>query len=42
MWGESRVTHIKTKDNLADLLTKVTSGAKCHKLVSGIVCVNDS
>jgi hypothetical protein len=35
--GESLVTHIKTGDNLADFLTKTTSGSKCCKLVSGVV-----
>jgi len=35
--GKSLITHIKTDDNLSDFLTKTTSGAKCHKLVSGVV-----
>ena len=35
--GESLLTHIKTSDNLADLLTKVTFGAKRRKLVGGIL-----
>ena len=35
--GESLITHIKTDDNLSDFLTKMTSGAKCRKLVSGVV-----
>jgi len=35
--GESLITHIKTDDNLSDFLTKTTSGAKRHKLVSGVV-----
>ena len=35
--GESLITHIKTDDNLSDFLTKTTSGAKCRKLVSGVV-----
>jgi hypothetical protein len=35
--GESLLTHIPTGDNLADLLTKVTSGAKRSRLVSGIL-----
>ncbi len=35
--SESRITHISTHDNLSDLMTKVTHGAKCHKLVGGIL-----
>jgi hypothetical protein len=35
--GETLLTHIRTGENLADFLTKTTSGAKCHKLVSGVV-----
>jgi hypothetical protein len=35
--GESLITHIKTDDNLSDFLTKTTSGAKRHKLVSEVV-----
>jgi hypothetical protein len=35
--GESLVTNIKTGDNLADFLTKATSGSKRRKLVSGVV-----
>jgi hypothetical protein len=35
--GETLLTHIRTAENLADFLTKTTSGAKCHKLVSGVV-----
>jgi hypothetical protein len=35
--GESLITHIKTDDNLSDFLTKTNSGAKRHKLVSGVV-----
>jgi hypothetical protein len=35
--GETLLTHIKTRDNLADFLTKTTSGAKHRKLVSGVV-----
>jgi hypothetical protein len=35
--GETLLTHIKTGDNLADFLTETTSGAKCRKLVSGVV-----
>ncbi len=35
--GETLLTHIKTGDNLADFLTKTTSGAKHRKLVSGVV-----
>jgi hypothetical protein len=29
--------HIKTGDNLADFLTKITNGARLCKLVSGVV-----
>jgi hypothetical protein len=35
--GETLLTHIRTGDNLADFLTKTTSGAKRCKLVSGVV-----
>jgi hypothetical protein len=35
--GETLLMHIRTGDNLADLLTKTTSGAKRRKLVSGVV-----
>jgi hypothetical protein len=35
--GETLLTHIRTDDNLADFLTKTTSGARRHKLVSGVV-----
>ena len=35
--GESLLTHIPTGDNHADLLTKVTSGVKHKRLVSGIL-----
>ncbi len=35
--GETLLTHIRTGENLADFLTKMTSGAKCCKLVSGVV-----
>jgi hypothetical protein len=35
--GETLLTHIRTGENLANFLTKTTSGAKCRKLVSGIV-----
>jgi hypothetical protein len=35
--GETLLTHIKTRDNLADFLTKTTSGARRRKLVSGVV-----
>jgi hypothetical protein len=35
--GESQITHISTHDNLSDLMTKVTHGAKCRKLVGGIL-----
>jgi hypothetical protein len=33
--GETLLMHIRTGDNLADFLTKTTSGPKRHKLVSG-------
>ena len=35
--GESLVTHIKSEDNLSDLMTKVTHGAKRHRLVGNIL-----
>jgi hypothetical protein len=35
--GETLLTHIRTGENLADFLTKTTIGAKCQKLVSGVV-----
>ena len=35
--GETLLTHIRTGENLADFLTKTTSGAKRRKLVSGVV-----
>ena len=35
--GESLTGHIRTEDNLADLLTKVTYGAKRKQLVQRIL-----
>jgi hypothetical protein len=35
--GETLLMHIWTGENLADFLTKTTSGAKCRKLVRGVV-----
>jgi hypothetical protein len=35
--GETLLMHIRTGENLADFLTKTTSGAKRRKLVSGVV-----
>ncbi len=35
--GDTLLTHIRTGDNLADFLTKITSGAKLHKLVRGVI-----
>ncbi len=35
--GETLLMHIKTGENLADFLTKTTSGAKRCKLVSGVI-----
>jgi hypothetical protein len=35
--GESLITHINSDDNLSDLMTKVTHGAKHHKLVDNIL-----
>ncbi len=35
--GETLLTHIRTGENLADFLTKTTSGATRHKLVSGVI-----
>jgi hypothetical protein len=34
---ETLLMHIRTGENLADFLTKITSGAKRCKLVSGVV-----
>ncbi len=35
--GESLITHIKSEDNLSDLMTKVTHGAKHPRLVGNIL-----
>jgi hypothetical protein len=35
--GETLLTHIRTGENLAVFLTKMTSGTKCCKLVNGVV-----
>ncbi len=35
--GATLLTHIRTGDNLADFLTKTTSGTKRRKLVRGVV-----
>jgi hypothetical protein len=35
--GETLLMHIRTGENLADFLTKTTSGAKRRRLVSGVV-----
>jgi hypothetical protein len=35
--GESLITHIKSEDNLSDLMTKVTHGAKRRRLVGNIL-----
>ncbi len=35
--GESLIAHIKSEDNLSDLMTKVTHGAKHHRLVGNIL-----
>ncbi len=35
--GETLLAHIRNGENLADFLTKMTSGAKRRKLVSGVV-----
>jgi hypothetical protein len=35
--GETLLMHIRTGENLADFLTKTTSGAKRCKLVRGVV-----
>ena len=35
--GESLITHIPTADNLSDLMTKVTFGAKRQRLVRGLL-----
>jgi hypothetical protein len=34
---ETLLTHIRTRENLADFLIETTIGTKCHKLVSGVV-----
>ncbi len=34
---ESLITHIKSEDNLSDLMTKVIHGAKCRRLVGNIL-----
>jgi hypothetical protein len=35
--GESLIAHIKSEDNLSDLMTKVTHGAKRRRLVGNIL-----
>ncbi len=35
--GETLLTHIRTGENLANFLTKTTSGTKRRKLVSGVI-----
>ena len=35
--GESLITHIKSEDNLSDLMTKVTHGTKRRRLVGNIL-----
>ncbi len=35
--GESLITHTSTHDNLSEIMTKVTHGAKRRKLVDGIL-----
>jgi hypothetical protein len=35
--GDTLLTHIRTGENLADFLTKITSGTKCRKLVSRVI-----
>jgi hypothetical protein len=35
--GETLLMHIRTEENLADFLTKTTSGTKRRKLVSGVI-----
>ncbi len=35
--GDTLLMHIRMEENQADFLTKTTSGAECHKLVSGVV-----
>ncbi len=35
--GESLTTHIKSEDNLSDLMTKVTHGTKRRRLVGNIL-----
>jgi hypothetical protein len=35
--GESLITHIGTEHNHSDLMTKVTRGAKCRRLVGSVL-----
>jgi hypothetical protein len=35
--GGSLITHIDSEDNLSDLMTKVTRGGKCRRLVGNIL-----
>jgi hypothetical protein len=35
--GESLITHIDSEDNLSDLMTKVTRGGNCRRLVGNIL-----
>ena len=39
--GESLLTHVGTRDNLVDLLTKPTFGSKRQKLVGGLHIFDD-
>jgi hypothetical protein len=35
--GEPLITHINSEENLSDLMTKVTRGSKCCRLVGNIL-----
>ncbi len=36
--GESLISHLRTWFNISDILTnKVTSGAKCHRLIGNVL-----
>jgi hypothetical protein len=35
--GELSITHIDSEDNYSDLMTKVTRGGKCRRMVGNIL-----
>ena len=35
--GESAITHLRSDQNSTNLMTKVTYGVKCRRLISGIL-----